>query len=559
MVTHPKKSGYRAALITVTQMDIAIAAIAGVLRSNEIPAMIINLQTDESGDPVKYSQKVIDQVMELINGIEYVGISVHDMFFKRACFLSDKIKAVYPNTVVVMGGIHAELYSEECAEVSAVDAVCIGDGYYSFLDLIKNWNKRDQVDILNTWVRLDSGKIKKTRNIHYLSSKEMDALPMPDYTYDHYWLLDDETDNLRWMGDYHGVYSFKHHQIGHKNTYVVSFMTGCVHRCSYCNNWARYLRYQAVCGNKAPRVRYKSPERMIEELRFIKNYHKVKFIYIADNDLCIRSLEEIRRFSKIYKKYIDLPLYVQVSPDTLTEKKLQYLIGAGLVELNMGIQTIDRININMYNRNITDIKILEVTKMINNYVRQSQIDAFYDFIIFNAAMTRQDLLDMIAFIRKIPTPFDQVSHHLTLGPAVELYKRFKEEGAVYARDLKKMYESNYHEFDFDEYSTFPNFYLNLILEWMAGRHDDKMVGRLPENSEEFLEQPWMDAIRSHDKRLYNKLHGCANVKADIRDFLLMEEVENALSNNTEILKLISSSLPQLLYTNQKQEGIYKDE
>ena len=164
MDTDPKTIGYRAALITVTQMDIGITAIAGVLRSNDIPAMIINLQTDESGDPVKYPQKVIDQVIELINGIEYVGISVHDMFFRRACFLSDRIKAVYPDTVVVMGGIHAELYPEECIEIPSVDAVCIGDGYYSFMDLIRKWNKRDELDILNTWVRLDNGKIKKTPN-----------------------------------------------------------------------------------------------------------------------------------------------------------------------------------------------------------------------------------------------------------------------------------------------------------------------------------------------------------------------------------------------------------
>jgi radical SAM superfamily enzyme YgiQ (UPF0313 family) len=552
------KLSYRVALITVTQMDIAITAIAGVLKSKGIPAMLINLQTDETGDPLLYPQKVVDQVLDLLKGVNYIGISVHDMFFRRACFLSGKIKAAYPNSVIAMGGIHAELYPEECLEVPSVDAVCIGDGYYAFLDLITNWNKRESVGILNTWIRLKNGEIKKPHNIQYLSSSEIDALPMPDYTYDHYWLLADGTDNLRWMGDYFGVYSFRQHQIGHKNTYVVSFMTGCAHRCSYCNNWSRFLKYQANCGAKAPRIRYKSPERMIEELKFIKKFHKVKFIYIADNDLCIRSLEEIKRFSQLYKEYINLPMYVQVSPDTLTEKKLQYLIEAGLVELNMGVQTIGRININMYNRNITDKTILEVTQMINKYVIAGQVDAFYDFIIFNAAMTRKDLLDMIAFIRKIPAPFDQVSHHLTLGPAVELYQRFKDEGVVYTRDLKKMYESNYHEFDFTEYKTFPNFYLNLILEWMAGRHDEEFVGRLPRSAEQFLTQPWMDKIKFGNKELSDQLCKNANIYSDIRDFLISEGVENALSKNIEILQLITNALPELLYTNQRQGGVYKD-
>ena len=94
---------------------------------------------------------------------------------------------------------------------------------------------------------------------------------------------------------------------------------------------------------------------------------------------------------------------------------------------------------------------------------------------------------------------------------------------------------------------------------MAGRHDDKIVGRLPGNAEEFLKQPWINGIKSQNKELYNTLRRCSELKSDIRDFLLMEEVENGLSNNIEMLKLVNDSLPELLYTNQKQEGIYKDE
>lgn len=550
---------YKVALITVTQMDIAITAIAGVLQDNEINTKLLNLQTDEYGDPEKYSSHVINQVKNLLSEVEYVGISVHDMFFKRAVFLSKKIKERFPNIIIVMGGIHAELYPDECIQIPHVDAVCVGDGYYAFLDLIRNWNIRDKVDILNCWVKLEDGSIKKTNNTGFITEDDINKLPMPDYTYNNYWLLEDNTENIRWMGDYSGVYSFKQHQIGHKNTYVFSFMTGCIHRCSYCNNWARYLAHYDLYGKNAPRVRYKSSKRMIEEIYYVKRNHKVNFVYIADNDLCIRTLNEIQTFSTLYKQKISLPFYIQVSPDTLNEEKLKSLIDAGLTELNMGIQTIDRININMYNRNITDDYILHITEMINKYVKKGYIDSFYDFIIFNAAMTRDDLIEMIDFIRKIPVPFDQVSHHLTLGPEVELYKKFQNDNLIYARDLEKMYESNYHDFDFDEYSTFPNFYLNLIIEWMAGRHDHHNIGRLPRNPEKIIEKSFCQEIRNLDKNVYNILEKNTYGKDDIRDFLLSKEVEEVLTENINILKFINSNLPELLYTNQKQEGVYRDE
>ena len=51
MDTHSKKSDYRAVLITVTQMDIAIAAIADILRSNDIPAIIITRQMNLESCP----------------------------------------------------------------------------------------------------------------------------------------------------------------------------------------------------------------------------------------------------------------------------------------------------------------------------------------------------------------------------------------------------------------------------------------------------------------------------------------------------------------------------
>lgn len=480
------KSEYKVALLTVTQMDIALTALAGVLRSNGIPAKIISLQTDENGHPTEYSESVVKETLNLLKGIDFLGISVADLFFKRALFIARRIKEYYPHIIIVLGGIHAELYPEECLKESYIDGVCVGDGYQAILDLVNKWHNRHNEDISNMLIKLSGGSIKKCIKFDFFDNTALDRTAIPDYSYEHYWML--INDHINWMAEYDGVYSCSHHQIGHKDTFVVSFMTGCIHNCLYCNNWARFLKHQQYAKKKLPRVRYKSPQRMIAELSEILKLHQVKFLNIMDNDFFIRPISEIHEFSKLYKEYIGLPFYIMGSPDTITEEGLLCLNDAGLVELNIGLQTINRVNKVMYHRdyNLDDDQIIAKTKMVNRFVKQGKIDVFYDFIIFNAASTKEDLIDTINFIRQIPIPFDQVVHHLTLGPEVSLYHKFKNEDMVLPRDLDKMYESNYHEFKLEEYQSFPHLYLNLIMEWMGGRHDEKQVGRLPRDPNHFV-------------------------------------------------------------------------
>ena len=549
---------YRVALITVTQMDAGITALAGVLTSSGIPTMLISLQTDEYGDPYVYPDAIVEETITLLKGIKFIGISVHDLFFRRAIFIAEKIKSASPDTVIAMGGIHAEIYPEECISCPAIDAVCVGDGYQAILDIVTGWNSRHINPLSNTWVKLENGSIVKSTELRYYENEDLDSLPIPDYSYKHYWMLVDG--KLMWLGNYHGVYSFAHHQIGHKETYVVSFMTGCIHNCLYCNNWTRFLKHEKLAGRSLPRVRYKSPGIVVEELSFIKKHHSVQFLNIMDNDFFIRPLEQIKKFYELYRQRIGLPFYVMASPDTFDDEKLQLLISAGLVELNIGLQTVQGVNVDMYNRqfHMDDDQVIEMTDVINKYVRERKIDVFYDFIIFNAAMTQEDMVDMINFIRRIPTPFDQVSHHLTLGPEVELYHKFKDCNIVLPRDLKKMYESDYHEFDLKEYKTFPNLYLNLILEWMSGRHDEEYVGRITRDPRIFLNSRMLIPLKTKYPDIYKTLDVVAQESGDIRDFLLHEKTRTCIADCYEVLDLINSKLPGVVYTNQQNIGVYHD-
>ena len=191
---------YKVALLTVTQMDIGVTALAGVLQHHNIPAMILNLQTDEYGDPSSYPDTVVQQALAHLEGVEFVGISVQDLFSHRAMFIAEKIKTRYPDIAIIMGGIHAEIYPDECIASPFIDAVCIGDGYKTIIDFVTKWHNRETATFSNCWVRLPDGTIKKNTGLDYYCSADLDATPMPDYTYEHYWMLIDN--ELVWMKGY---------------------------------------------------------------------------------------------------------------------------------------------------------------------------------------------------------------------------------------------------------------------------------------------------------------------------------------------------------------------
>ena len=116
-------------------------------------------------------------------------------------------------------------------------------------------------------------------------------------------------------------------------------------------------------------------------------------------------------------------------------------------------------------------------------------------------------------------PFDQVSHHFTLGPEVALYHKFKDEGMVL---------------------------------------DEKEIGRLPKRPVDFLNTKSFKAIREINTEAANTMEIIARSTDDIRDFLLHPTVESLFENNFDLMCAVNESLPEVLYSNQRNIGVYHD-
>jgi len=207
----------------------------------------------------------------------------------------------------------------------------------------------------------------------------------------------------------------------------------------------------------------------------------VDVIFFTDDTFFIRSNEEIKLFSREYKKKINLPFICCTDPLNFNETKLKLLLDAGLKRIKMGIETgSEEINRNLYNRFITNKKILTIAKTLNKY-RNKMLLVEYQFIIANPYETEKDILATIDLLEKLPRPYYFQVFSLVFSPGTQLYYKAMNDGII---KFKKntCYDVNYVNYGRNlmiKSKKLNTLYLNLLLTLMGGTVTSSRYKLLP--------------------------------------------------------------------------------
>jgi hypothetical protein len=546
-----------AALFTTHQVDACIRALSGLIQVEGLNTpVMINLATGTGTYPNEYPVKIKNKVLSVIQkkNSNFLCFSIVDLFLDRTM---DLIKFLNENTglPVILGGIHAELYQEESINFEGVDAICIGEAYTSFVNVLKNWDKRLEMDLPDFWFKAPTGEIKKNRVTNFFHMDDYLDIPIPDYSYRNYYLLDGE--DLRDLTETPDIGPFKveQHQIGHEGSIIYSSMGGCSNHCSFCNLTAQVkLRKEMLkecgCEGKVRRFRYKPLEMVKKELEELAKYNKnMKFICIMENDFTCRSLEELTEYCGYISSICNVPFYTMLAPNTITEEKLRMMVANGFVELNMGVQTNAAFNTAYYDRQVSDERILEVVNMVHrDRMETGRPYPFYDFINFNPEESDDSMKQTVELIKKFPLPFDFVIHHLTLGSELLLYQRLINEKKVPEKEVMQTASSDYHNLNVDDYKKWKTLYMNLFLEWIAGSHTVEYIGRLPRKITDLKQTPF-------GKRLFkDEMVGKVDIPDGTDFFSFFTDILYPILSNIEkrdLLKELNSLLEPVLYRNQK--------
>lgn len=382
----------------------------------------------------RYPDSVLSDLIPLCSDSSLIGITLMTNFYEGAVQITKKLKSKL-KAPVIWGGIHPTIRPEE--SLDHADIVCVGDGEDALLELAARINKKeDYLNVRNLWLKRD-GRIYRNppRNLPH----SLDVYPKPDYSLDDSHIFFDG--KIRKM-DYELMKTCleKGTVSGYLNKIGYQTMTGrgCPHKCTYCINDTLKGMY-----DNENYLRWRSTNHVIDELLWVKkNLPYVGFVWISDDAFFARNKKALEEFCREYKEKIALPFSCLASPMTISEEKMEMLVDAGLIYLQMGVESGSKKIQELFNRRQMDNERLKKAFGIINKYKERMFPPSYDFILDVPYETDQDKIESLKLIADMPKPFHLQPFSLVLYPGTKLYEQAKKDGLI-ADERKQIYEKSY--------------------------------------------------------------------------------------------------------------------
>ena len=439
-------------LIAPTPLDISafgVRALSAYLKEHGHQVRMILLP--EGVERLKYRQdyiyrykiRILQELAELCREAELIGISVMSHYFDRSRQITEYLKKTL-NVPVIWGGIHPTVRPEESLDYA--DMALVGEGEEALLELVEKMSAGlDIYEVRNIWFRKGAQII---RNPLRPLLQNLDQLPIFDFSLDDHYIYCNRTKQIKPLSKELLMYNFPREPAlegtfsdSYRRTISYKTMTsrGCPHHCTFCAERTLALMYK---GERY--LRFRSAEHVISELRSIKRELPfIESVFLFDDTFTARPLKDIRHFSQLYKKEIALPIHIQASPTTTTPQKIEALIDAGLVFVEMGIQSVSQRGMSIYKREITSEKILQAANILHRYAAKIYPPC-YHVILDNPWETTAEVLQTLDLVLSLPRPFWLKRASLVLFPGTELNERAVREGLICNKEDERRLIYNKH-------------------------------------------------------------------------------------------------------------------
>ncbi len=241
-------------------------------------------------------------IVERLNP-DVVGFTVGSILYYNCVRIAALIKEAAPEVRVVFGGPHLTVYGVESVSQPAVDFAVVGEGEYTFLELLQAIESGGDFGQITGLVWKRNGEVIK--NPPRQLTEPLDALPIPDHS-----LFD------------LGQYRVQFDDVG--PTGIIISSRGCPNRCTFC------------CRNN-PYWRARGDESVVHEMIELKRmgYRSITFYDDTFNVSTKRMLAICRL---IREREVDLPWSFRGRVNGFDEDQAKALAEAGCVRAHFGIE-----------------------------------------------------------------------------------------------------------------------------------------------------------------------------------------------------------------------------
>lgn len=406
---------------------------------------------------IRYSETQLDQASALCRDAGLIGITCSTLHVPRVSRLTARLKRDI-GAPVVWGGIHPSIDPAACLDHA--DWVCVGEGETALVELAGRLQQGEDVrDVPNlAWLEGD-GNIR--RNPLNPLIRDLDALPFPDYRHEDHFILHGGR-IIPMTPSLAAWYLTDGYTFGNGSAYHIWSSRGCPHSCAFCGNSV----YQSLYADWS-RVRRMSPGRIADEIDAKRR--EMPFITetaFMDDTFFSASDAAIEEFAEVYAARIGLPFFACASPATLSRRKMDALVAAGLRYIWMGIQSGSPRIQALYRRNDRPDGIRAAARLLHDY-RDRIRPPVYDVIIDTVFQEPADQRETIRLLLDLPRPFQPAVYSMTFFPGTEITRRALEEKRIKPDRLDP---------EKSLVSLEPIYYR--ILLWMAGRSIPRWLLRI---------------------------------------------------------------------------------
>lgn len=295
-----------------------VAVLAAYLRKKGYSVAIIdanaeNLSPEETARRVAELRPLLTSVV--VYGSQPSASTQNMTIAGRIC---SAIRESLADTKVALGGLHPSALPERTMREEAVEFVVDGEGFHTFtalMDALKNGSER-YGGIPGLWWR-DGGEIRGNKRAQIIEDLDAvlpvpawDLLPMHLYRA-HNWHC---FDNIEERSPYGAIYT----------------SLGCPYSCIFCCINAPFGK---------PGIRYRSPERVVEEIGVLVTRYGVKNLKIVDELFVLKDSHYMGIAEGIIRNGYKVNIWAYARVDTVNPANLARMKQAGVNWLALGIES----------------------------------------------------------------------------------------------------------------------------------------------------------------------------------------------------------------------------
>lgn len=340
-------------------------------------------------------EKAVNETIERKPKI--IGLSILQINYIASIEFIKIIKSILSDVHIVIGNREPTHHALKMLELyPEIDSVIIGEGEITICELVSRVAEGRTLAGCKGVAYRDGDGIHMNQEREII--KNLDEISFPDRSY-----LD-------------------------KNNYTHYMITsrGCKGACTFCG---------VQTHNANARMRVRSMDNIIEEIKLMWENNNLKYLVIADSTFCHNVIPIEDWYNEFYDRLIETGINIRFSfnirAEMVNDKTIDSIIklmSVGLDRLFIGIESGNEADLKLYNK-IADIN--DNVKAINLLLK-NDVPIDYGFIMFNPYSTFAKLRKNVEFIRTtgLYPFFNKLASGLYIHSGTPLVEKLKQDGLL---------------------------------------------------------------------------------------------------------------------------------